>query len=250
MEPMELISEISKKYEVIKLDGCKDIWFYQLNTPIMSIRHYFFPTFDGSGLFCSSQKDNFDDNSVQKVRNYISTNRLIPGDGISVFPAKDVSINEFDTVVVLHGEYHNILKYDVPSVYAKIFVVFPSHHTEFLPDTPSEEVIYARNKVVNTLDWNRSISPRVKIWFENLASGVKTIGDELLLSDSDYVFETISTLFVDKGKLVVENFRLEVMQLAFLEGSVEIVDDNNNKIQFDEMEPLRRFVSDFLLKDK
>lgn len=243
---MNMIDEVSKKYKVKRLGNVGDVWFYEMSTPIMSIRHYLFSVYDGSGLFCLSQKDDFDEQGALKIKEFLINigGGQLPDNNIALYQANNLGIMHFDTVVVLHGKYHNFFKFDVPSVYPKTYVVFPCHHSEFVQNSTDEEVNYSRNKIVNTMVWGRDISPRTKMWFKNASTGVKTNGAEPLLSDVLYVFDVMTQLAAGDGQLVLENYKFELIKLNFVSGRVET--EGESAMIFESIESAKERVEQFL----
>ena len=223
----------------------EDIWYYELSTPIMTIRHYLFEVVGGTGVFCLSQKNIFNVQGVLKIKDFLNCIKSadLPDNDISLYQSNDLEISQFDTIVVLHGKYHNFFKFDVPCVYLKTYVVFPCHHSEFVNNISDEEVNFARNKIVNTMVWNREVSPRIKMYFENDSNGVKTTGSEPLLCDASYVFDVIDQLAVDKGRLTLVNYKFESIKLEFLNNRIQIEGKSNK--DFDTLQSTKEWLRCF-----
>ena len=241
---MNIIEEISRKYELTALRKNETVLFYEQSTPVMKFRHYLSLGFNGEVVFCISQKDKFDESNVLKIFDFLCRVQELPKKGCNLFRFGDFAGNEFDTLVLLGNKYHNRFKYDVPAVHEKTIVVFPCHHSEFVEDAPVEEVTYSMHKVVSTLKWDRDISPWVKMWFENSSTGVKTKGKERLMGDIGFVMETIDSLLDDRGSIVLENYRSEIVEMEFDRDGVKV----DGKAYDKDAGNLKDFVSRFLKK--
>jgi hypothetical protein len=232
---MEIIQKISEKYNVESLDGVEGVWFYDISTPIFKIRHYLFYDKTKSNIFCLSQKDSFfiDDIPIYKsLLERLDLNEALNKDFILLEAASTNHV--FDRLAVTHGDYHSAFKSDIPSVYKDTYVIFPCHHSEFLASDTAEDVNFCRNRVVKTLIWDREISPRVYLKFENKNNGVKTNGEEFLFGDFDYIMDLIDQLMIDDGFLVVENYKRQQLELVFLENNCVI----NGDFELNSNEPI------------
>lgn len=161
-------------------------------------------------------RDFLDINIISKLSEKISKLNIdnIPENIQKIQDVNFVGLN-FNSLMLLPPSYH-IMGYEdteeIPFLENTI-IAFPIYHCEFSGNETPDEIKYMRRDIVSTIDWNREITPKIKIRYKNFITKSKTVGNRFYLSKESTLINEINDLKDDKSFIELENYSNKIIVL-------------------------------------
>jgi hypothetical protein len=159
--------------------------------------------------------------------------------------------NKMNTWIAAPSSYYLFADDDPVELEAfrNAFLCFPAFDMEFSGEESPPEFRLMRKEFVPTLDWYRSPCPKVKMRYDEVTSGMKTIGKKRYLTNIGAVISQIAKLEAIGSFMELENYKKEILCATRNAKStimLEILGIGWEEIPFESLEHLRKKIMDFL----
>jgi hypothetical protein len=122
----------------------------------------------------------------------------------------------FECVLVASPQANVLYQADSLALHSRSFEAIPIYRCEFSGDETPELFGLVRSDFVPTLDWRRSLEPRIWISFRDAASGVRSTGHKPSLATLDGAICQIHQLPLAEDCWVqIDNYLAECARLSF-----------------------------------
>ncbi|KAF2334672.1 hypothetical protein [Flavobacterium ginsenosidimutans] len=159
---------------------------------------------------------------------------------------------EMNGIAFLPYKYHSIFETQDKDLYLNTIVTFPIYNCEFNGNESSEEVKLLRRDIVSTIDWDREVSPIIKIRYNNLKTGSRTRGNKFYFVSLNVVLNELDNLQNDDfpdSFVELENYKDEYIHVSALNSSVFLIVNKNRTIVLqDKIQKIKDFTIDFLTR--
>jgi hypothetical protein len=119
----------------------------------------------------------------------------------------------FSTLVLAPSNFHGYFKGGLDNKRDKLILCVPTHKSEFCGNESIEEFNLMRREIVPTLDWNRKVSPKISLRFDNPKTCGGT-GDSYVLVKNEILSLEIDNLNgVSSGFIEVLNYGGDVIEI-------------------------------------
>lgn len=124
----------------------------------------------------------------------------------------------FTHVLYVPPTYHSELKGRLDADRDKITLCIPIFKSEFSGTETLEEFTELRKHVVPTYRWDREVTPKIALRFDNLKTKSGT-GDDYVYTRFEPVLKEVENLLGDKdGFIEILNYKNEVVEIVFTQG--------------------------------
>ena len=135
----------------------------------------------------------------------------------------------FDSLLLLPSEYH-IMGYEEEEekeILQRTVLAIPIYHCEFSGNENIEDVKNLRRDYINTIDWNRTITPKLKIKYKNYTTKSATIGKNNKLSDTKTLMNEIDALRDDLSFVEFENYKGIYFKVKWDKNKISIIQNQD-----------------------
>ncbi len=106
-----------------------------------------------------------------------------------------------------------------------------------------------RKEFVSTLDWNRQISPKILMRYDNSKTRAKSIGSKRGLANQTTLFRELQNLIGAEGSFVeVENYQGQLCLITTENEHFKIVTEDSTKNKTIERADIGEFIRNFLIE--
>ncbi|GGA15607.1 hypothetical protein [Dyella caseinilytica] len=119
----------------------------------------------------------------------------------------------FTDFLMAPPEFHSYFKGRLDAKRGNLVLRLPIFRSEFSGNETIDEFYYLRKNIVPTLDWDRSVCPKIRIRFDNPKSRSGT-GDDYILEKYDFVEKEVDNLEgVFDGYMEIVNYKDIVVEI-------------------------------------
>jgi hypothetical protein len=173
---------------------------------------------------------------------------LVPAKTIDKLTNPVTSDHRFDCWIALGPSAHNNFRIQNASVHARTVVCCPIFNCEFAGDESAEEIEVMRSDFVDTLDWNREPSPKLRMRFDNPKTGGGSEGTEFGFARPRVLFHELTLLDgIIRGWIELLNFKGEFLRVQSVQPRQFVfLDTNGNRVRQLDTDSAAQFLSNFL----
>ncbi len=132
--------------------------------------------------------------------------------GLSLYPLSNNNYG-FSTILLASKDYHGYFKGRLDEKRNKLVLCLPVHRCEFSGTETLEEFFYLRREIVPTLNWSRTVSPKIEMRFDNPKTGGGT-GDSSVFVKYDSVLREIANMEgVVNGFIEIINYSGSIVEI-------------------------------------
>lgn len=125
---------------------------------------------------------------------------------LEILPLKENKYG-FCNLIIVPKDYHSYLKGRLDNERASLYLCLPAHKCEFSGDESVEDFYMLRREIIETLDWNRAITPKILLRFDNPKTRGGTNDDGAFVRYSTLLREIDNLDGVVAGFIEIINFR-------------------------------------------
>ncbi len=181
--------------------------------------------------------------SIEKFINADCTNRIVK---IANIAYKETN---FDAMLFIPSQYHTSFSTYSDRLYQKTIDVFPVYSCEFSGDESPDIVKFLRQDIVSTVNWNREISPKIKLRYKNNKTKSGTIEEKLYLDKWNNLLHELNNLqdCTDSSSFIeVENYKNEYIHISILNINVMVIRNKKEILLQGELGEIKRYVTNFI----
>lgn len=156
----------------------------------------------------------------------------------------------FTQIVVAPVEYHSYFKGRLDQKRSNLFLCTPSFTCEFSGKETVEEFSIIRRDIVPSLNWQREISPKALLYFDNPKTRAGSGARDVYVKQSVAQREIDLLSGVENGFIEISNYKGEVIEILSPNDMKYILinDRNDSTRRIVSRDELRRYVESFLVK--
>lgn len=155
-------------------------------------------------------EDNPDDEFAIFVLGNVSPVR--EGTRLSLLPLPENKYG-FTQLILAPNQFHKYLMGRLDAERDKLVLCLPVHKGEFSGAEEVEDFFLLRRQFIETLNWNRPVSPQVQIRFDNPKTGVGTDGANVLVKYEDLLLAIDNLDGVEDGFIEILNYLSGVVEI-------------------------------------
>jgi len=121
----------------------------------------------------------------------------------------------FTQALVLPNTYHGAFKGRFDAKRERLYLCVPIHRCEFSGDESADEFKAMLERTVYPFRWNRPVSPKVRVYFDNPVTGAGTDEEGVLMTYSTVLSEIGNLNGVVNGFIEITNYAGEVIEVLF-----------------------------------
>lgn len=121
----------------------------------------------------------------------------------------------FTQALVLPNTYHGAFKGRFDAKRERLYLCVPIHRCEFSGDESADEFKAMLGRTVYPFRWNRPVSPKIRVYFDNPATGSGTDEEGVLMTYSTVLAEIDNLNGVVSGFIEITNYAGEVIEVLF-----------------------------------
>jgi len=167
-------------------------------------------------------------------------------------PAKTAGLRfpglKMDAALFLPPDWHTSLKAEDEDLFQKTIAGFPIFHSEFNGDETPDEVKSMRRDLVTTVDWERPVSPKLRMRYNNVETKGKSTGKTPGLAPLETFWREFHRLADPKSFIELENYRKQFVRItAPVSGKLRVEDRDGKVLLEDSRDAVEKYINSFLL---
>jgi len=119
----------------------------------------------------------------------------------------------FTQALVLPNTYHGAFKGRFDAKRERLYLCVPTHRCEFSGDESADEFKAMLERTVYPFRWNRPVSPKIRVYFDNPVTGAGTDEQGVLMTYSTLLSEIGNLNGVVSGFIEITNYAGEVIEV-------------------------------------
>ena len=119
----------------------------------------------------------------------------------------------FTQALVLPNTYHGVFKGRFDAKRERLYLCVPIHRCEFSGDESADEFKAMLERTVYPFRWNRPVSPKIRVYFDNPITGAGTDEQGVLMTYSTLLSEIGNLNGVVSGFIEITNYAGEVIEV-------------------------------------
>lgn len=207
VNPMDVLKS---KFSMALASEKRGIWRYVIDTPAHKFHVYVWMYEGTEWIFQLTVRDSVEDRLSECAYDFLLSNlKSISGSSpVSVFNGFVCAGWAFETMCVLNSSAHRSFVGEVPELHEFTFVVFPAYRCEFSGNETDKEIEFMRKNTVGTIDVRRSPSPKIKMWYKDVAKSAGSVGKDVKLDRVDSLRRVLRDISDDgESRVMIENYK-------------------------------------------
>ena len=236
---------LRKNFKVERAPELSDCWRYYTSTPAHTFNSYIRRASGEERFYQTTIRDHDDKDWVLKLLKIIEEKESYLSEPRHIWIIDGV-YNEkygFDSLAVISPSCHRTFIALDRELNDKTFVFFPIKRFEFSGDEDPEVIMEMRDRYVSTIDWKRSVYPKILMRYDNKYTSSRSkgrikgkVGKSLILARPETLYREIDNLTLADGDgsfVEIENYLGEFCRLEYQNGAylATIKQDNAGQTQ-------------------
>jgi len=245
-----LLNELQEYCEISDLKSIQDWYCYSNKTPAFIFTHYLnFSLLEGHIIKVSIRGEM----EVEAVYEFLkSIDKYINAECVKrIVKITNIAYKEtnFDAMLCIPSLYHTSFATYSDRLHQKTIDVFPIYNCEFSGDESPDTVKFLRQDIVSTVNWNREISPKIRLRYKNHKTKSRTTGRKLHLDKWNNLLHELNILqdCTDSSSFIeVENYKNEYIHISILSIHILVIRNKKEILLQGELEEIKRYVTNFV----
>lgn len=159
-------------------------------------------------------KDSEEDDLAAEVIGKLETHTQLT-EAITNLVKLPLAIGVYSHVLLVPPSYHRFFRGRLDEQRSALVAVFPVHNCEFSGNETEEYFYEMQRSTIQLTNWERNITPKILLRFDNPKHKTGTIGDQEILAKFDLLSQEISNLDgVVNGFIEVTNYKNERFEIV------------------------------------